>query len=391
MRTPAQIQKYSLAATNLHRRFVIALVLMSVLPLLYLGYLFNQHVQVSPGEGAWIFAAVVFLLIMAGAGALIVLNVFAVIARFATETKALVEGRLHKVSLPLAEGGEMGDLARSIVGIMDKIRLETDSLQSSKQELEITKAKLLESYAKLEEAIEKVRKVDQMKSDFVANVAHELIHPLATLRGSLDIVLANLAGEDAQKREVLEISRRNMARLIRLVTDILDISRIESGKMPLRLETIGVQDMLREIVVPLEKLFRDKDIEFVTRVASAVTSFQADRDRIIQATMNLLVNAAKYTPPHRRVSLEITGSNGQLRFAVKDNGPGISPEDQAKLFDKFSRVNKEKQEGTGLGLCITKDIVTLHHGKIWVESNEGQGSTFAFVIPIQQGEVAHGG
>ncbi len=374
--------KSSLAYAGLRKRFSIALVLMSVIPLLFVAYLFNQYVKVPPQEGLWILAAVIFLLLCVAAGAVIIRNVFASVVAITKGAKALAQGEVETVSVKVSEGGEVGELAQSINAIMGRIRGETSALQSSQRELEDAKTKLMESYAALQDAIDKLKKLDQMKSDFVANVAHELIHPLATLRGSLDIVLANLAQADPQKIEILEISRRNMARLIRLVTDILDISRIESGKMTLRIESIELQDMIREIVIPLEKLFKDKGIAFDRHVEVNGLRFEGDRDRLIQAVTNLLINAVKYTPAHGKVSLGVSENNRRLRFAVSDNGPGMSAADQKKLFDKFSRVTKEKQEGTGLGLCITKDIIGLHHGEIWVESQEGQGSTFAFEIPL---------
>ncbi len=374
--------KSSLAYAGLRKRFSIALVLMSVIPLLFVAYLFNQYVNVPPQEGMWILAAVIFLVLCVTAGAVIIRNVFASVVAITKGAKALAQGEVETVSVKVSEGGEVGELAQSINAIMGRIRGETSALQSSQRELEDAKTKLMESYAALQDAIDKLKKLDQMKSDFVANVAHELIHPLATLRGSLDIVLANLAQADPQKIEILEISRRNMARLIRLVTDILDISRIESGKMTLRIESIELQDMIREIVIPLEKLFKDKGIAFDRRVEADGLRFEGDRDRLIQAVTNLLINAVKYTPAHGKVSLGVSENNRHLRFAVSDNGPGMSGADQKKLFDKFSRVTKEKQEGTGLGLCITKDIIGLHHGEIWVESEEGKGSTFAFEIPL---------
>lgn len=383
--------KGSLRSATLMQRFAVALVLMSVLPLLYAGYLFTQYVKVSPHEGMWIFLAMVFLVVIVGAGAFLVRSVFASVIRFTQNARAAAMGAPEDAIVPIRaqEGGELGELGNSLSAIMSRIRNETAALQVSQKELEKTETRLLDSYAKLREANAKLKEMDQMKSDFVANVAHELINPLATIRGSLDLVLANLGdAEDPEKKQIVEISRRNMARLIRLVKDMLDVAAIESGKVDLRVQNIDVNEMVNEILVPLQKLITDKRLHFEKKVSVSPPVFEADRDRIIQALTNLLINAIRYTPEGGSVSLGISNRDGMLQCVVSDTGEGISAEDQTKLFDKFSRVSKEKREGTGLGLCITKDIVTLHHGEISVRSEEGKGSTFMFVIPMHYEKAA---
>jgi signal transduction histidine kinase len=278
--------------------------------------------------------------------------------------------------------GEVSDLAGSLNEIIARIKSETSALEKSQLELGSANTRLLESYSKIQEANEKLKKMDQMKSDFVANVAHELLNPLATIRETMEILRTNLDPKmDAKQREVWEISKRNIVRLIRLVQDILDVSRIEAGKMELTIRPVEVADMVEEILIPLEILFKKKNIVFSKKVQPGLTRITADRDKLIQAVTNLLMNAAKYTPDGGTVVFSLLSGKEGVLVEVRDSGPGIDVKDQEKLFSKFERISVDKKEGTGLGLTITKDIVSLHKGKIWVESEAGKGAAFKFILP----------
>lgn len=234
----------------------------------------------------------------------------------------------------------------------------------------------------LEEANEKLKELDKRKSTFVAHVSHEFKNPLAVIRESLSIVLEGITGEiNSKQKEILESGKKNIERLIRLVTDLLDLSKIEAGKMELRREEIDIGPMTNYILSTYEKEFSKKELSLKKDIAGDIGFLWADKDKIEEVIVNLLSNAIKYTPAGGSVSVKLREDKSQIRFEISDTGPGIAKENIDKLFDKFERITVEKQEGTGLGLSISKDIIELHRGRIWVESEVGKGSAFIFTLP----------
>jgi signal transduction histidine kinase len=234
----------------------------------------------------------------------------------------------------------------------------------------------------IKQLLNKLKQFDRSKSQFVANVSHELRNALFNVKESLAIVLDGIRGEiEPGQREVLEIGKSNIDRLLRLVTDLLDISKIEAGKMELKIEEIDVAALSNEVSKSFEANFLKKSITFKLDVARDIGLLFGDRDKILGVIINLLSNAVKYTPQNGSVVLTVNGDADSVRFAISDSGPGIPKDYREKIFDKFERIMTEKQEGTGLGLPIAKDVVLLHKGRIWVEGEVGEGSTFVFVIP----------
>jgi len=233
----------------------------------------------------------------------------------------------------------------------------------------------------IKKAQEELKALDKRKSDFVANVSHELKSPLALIWQSLDLMTKGLTGEmnDKQKK-MMETAKKSTMRLVRLVTDLLDISKIEAGKMELKYETVDLALLADEVIKSEEGEFLKKKIELKKTLAGNLPPVIADRDKLTQVMINLLTNAAKYTPQGGRVEVRLGQAEEGVRFEVSDSGPGISKENTEKIFDKFERVTAEKEEGTGLGLAIAKDIVKLHGGRIWVESGPGKGSRFIFTL-----------
>lgn len=240
--------------------------------------------------------------------------------------------------------------------------------------------------SEIKKAQELLKEMDGRKSAFVANVSHEFKNPLGIIRESLASVLEGFGGGVSEKQAaMLKIAHKSTQRLIRLVTDLLDVSKIEAGKMKLKSETVEMGPLMEEVLAGNETEIAKKKLILRKDIAPDIGSIRADKDRLTQVIINLLSNAMKYTPAGGGIDIRLGRSGDEIRFEISDTGPGIAKKDFHKLFDKFERLTVERQEGTGLGLSIARDIVELHGGKIWVESEVGKGTKFIFTIP---GEIA---
>jgi PAS domain S-box-containing protein len=234
----------------------------------------------------------------------------------------------------------------------------------------------------------RLKELDRMKSDFVSNVSHELRTPLTAIKGSVDNLLDGILGPVTEKQaRYLSRINSNAERLARLIGDLLDLSRIEAGKIELRPGRVAVRSLIREVADSLRSIAADKLIGIETDGAGDQLEAWADRDKVMQILTNLIGNAVKFTPPHGRVAVCVeTHGSEWVKVAVVDNGPGIPPEEAGKIFEKFYQAqqpNKLNVKGTGLGLAISKSLVELHGGNIWYESGANGGSVFSFTLPAQ--------
>ncbi|MBP2018293.1 PAS domain S-box-containing protein [Symbiobacterium terraclitae] len=238
--------------------------------------------------------------------------------------------------------------------------------------------------------ITKETELDRMKTEFIATVSHELRTPMTSIKGSLGLVLGGAAGDiPAEARDLLTIARNNTDRLIRLINDILDISRLEAGKMEIRPAPVRVDEAVRRAVQEMAGFARQRAIELKTDVPEGLPRVMADSDRLQQVLDNLLSNAVKFSPKGSEVLVRARAEEGVVRFDVIDHGPGIPPEQTTAIFDRFYQVDNaasRKTGGTGLGLAICRGIVEEHGGRIWVESTVGKGSTFSFTLPVEPPE-----
>jgi PAS domain S-box-containing protein len=235
--------------------------------------------------------------------------------------------------------------------------------------------------------ITREREVEQMKTDFVSIVSHELRTPLTSIRGSLQLVLGRPQQPELapRTRELLEISLKNSERLIRLINDILDISKIEQGSIQLRRVAIDPSDLCRTAAQEVESFAASRDIAIDARVPEGLPPISADRDRALQILTNLLSNAIKFSDAGQRVELTALLGNDAITFAVRDHGRGIAPEDHQRIFEKFHQIDSSLTRnvgGTGLGLAICKALVEEHGGNIWIESTLGHGAAFSFSMPL---------
>ena len=237
-----------------------------------------------------------------------------------------------------------------------------------------------------------LREVDRMKDEFVSTVSHELRTPLTSIRGSVQLVLdESNAVPDPGHRKLLQIALSNCERLVRIINDILDVSKIESGNLVLRRKAVHVADLVRQSVDVVAPPARIANVTLETRVPASLRPVMVDPDRIVQALVNLLSNAVKFAPPHTTVTTTVTGSDHVIMIAVADQGEGIAPENLSRLFQKFQQVDSSSSRrtgGTGLGLAITKALVEQHGGRIFVDSELHKGTRFWFTLPAATAEEA---
>ena len=259
---------------------------------------------------------------------------------------------------------------------------------SERKQAENRIREMQESYTReLESRNREVERANQLKSEFLASMSHELRTPLHTIIGFTELLAEELQGplNEKQKRFMGHIHKDSL-HLLTLINDILDISKIESGRIELRPEVFDVSSVLEETLSSIRPQGIAKSITIDTRLSIPEAIF-ADRLRVKQVLFNLLSNALKFTPEGGRVQVEGALRNGFMEISVSDTGIGIPKEHHETVFDKFYQVGattKGVREGTGLGLAITKALVEEHGGRIWLESEPGKGSRFTFTIALER-------
>lgn len=236
--------------------------------------------------------------------------------------------------------------------------------------------------------VTKEREIDQLKSDFVSVVSHELRTPLAAMKGATDNLLDGLTGElNAVQKDCLLITKRNIDRLGRLISDLLDISRIEAGRIQLNKQVLDLDNLINDVLRLFQETAKERELVLTRNLTSGLPRIEADPDKITQVLTNLVGNATKFTPAGGKITVETSCQGDFIRVDIKDSGLGIPHQDLEKIFDKFYQVTRlgspQTAKGTGLGLPISKGIVEKHGGKMWVESELGKGSKFSFTLPYK--------
>ncbi len=232
--------------------------------------------------------------------------------------------------------------------------------------------------------------VDRLKSEFVATVSHELRTPMTAIKGYVDILTMGAAGPmNENQMHFLDVVRNNIERLSILVSDLLDISRIESGRVKLQEESVNLYDIAEEVVAEVLRRSQadNKPVALSLDAPKGLPAVRGDSSRVRQIVSNLVVNAYNYTPEHGAILVNIRPTSGEVQIDVQDNGIGIKPEDQARIFERFYRGEHPlvlSTPGTGLGLPIVRQLVEMHHGRMWMKSTgiPGEGCTFSFTLPI---------
>jgi signal transduction histidine kinase len=290
-----------------------------------------------------------------------------------------VVGLLGVVYLAYSMIGPLKDLMRGIRSVSKDRYSDPVRIQSNDE--------LGELAAAFNEMAERLRQEERLRSDFISMLSHEIRTPLTSIRESVNMVGEEVMGPitDRQRR-FLEIAGGEIGRICDLLNHLMQASRLEPGALKLHYEPVDSYSLVNACIESLKPSAEQKQIDLQSRVSPDTPDVQADPQYLQQVFLNLIGNAIKFSDPQTVVSIMAVPlvNKSMLSFSIEDNGPGILEEDQAKLFNKFYRSPsvRDHQDGVGLGLSITKNIIEAHNGKIWVKSLVGQGSTFSFTLPL---------
>jgi signal transduction histidine kinase len=271
---------------------------------------------------------------------------------------------------------------------------EATQVRAYSRELEIKSRELEAATAELREANERLRELDRMKDDFISTVTHELRTPLTSIRAFSEMLHEDPELDLADRTRFLGIIVNEAERLTRLINQILDMAKLESGRAEWTAADVDLGEVAREAMASLGQLFRDKGVALESEIPAHGPVVLADRDRMTQVMINLLSNAVKFVPGATgRVKVRVKADGRQVRVEVEDNGPGLSAEECLVIFEKFRQGGNamtDKPQGTGLGLPISRQIVEYFGGNLWVESRPGAGARFIFTVPLPAPEKITG-
>jgi signal transduction histidine kinase len=316
--------------------------------------------------------------------------------------RALVEGLVVHIAdvkadpeYTFVEASRLGDIRTALcvpmlregipIGVLALTRSEVQPFTDKQIELVTTFADEAAIAIENVRLFEEIQDTSQHKSQFLANMSHELRTPLNAILGYAELMADGAYGEPSEKMlGILKRLEGQGKHLLGLINDVLDLSKIEAGQLMLELSDYSIQDIAQTVRSTLEPLAADKKLAFKVEMAGALPPGHGDGRRLTQVLINLVGNAIKFTDAGE-VAIKAEAHNGSFHVSVRDTGPGISSADQARLFQEFQQADNtitKKKGGTGLGLAISKRIIEMHGGKIWVQSQPGQGSTFTFTLPV---------
>ena len=259
-----------------------------------------------------------------------------------------------------------------------------ESYSGLEQQVQERTRELTNALARLDEQARELEAASHHKSQFLANMSHELRTPLNAISGFSQVLRKQLYGEINEKQaEYLDDILASARHLQSLIDDVLDLSKVEAGQIELQLAPFSLPAALDRGVVIVRERATKEGVRSRSRRRLARHTVIGDERRVRQVIFNLLSNAVKFTPAGGTVDVAVARIDGEVRVSVSDNGPGIAKEDQVRIFEEFQQATagKEQREGTGLGLALSKRLVELHDGRIWVESELGKGSMFVFTLP----------
>jgi two-component system, NtrC family, sensor kinase len=278
---------------------------------------------------------------------------------------------------------ELGALAEEFNRMATQLE---ESYSNLEQKVQDRTRELATALGELDDKSRELEAVSRHKSEFLANMSHELRTPLNAIIGFSEVLAEQLFGEVNEKQaEYLDDIISSGNHLLALINDILDLSKVEAGQIALELAPFSLREALERGVVMVREQATNDGVEVDLSLAPDIDSIRGDERRIRQVIFNLLSNAVKFTPAGGAVDVRAGQVNGEVRVSVADTGPGIAPEDHKRIFEEFQQTETgiEQREGTGLGLALSKRLVELHGGRIWVDSEVGSGSTFVFALPTR--------
>jgi signal transduction histidine kinase len=311
---------------------------------------------------------------------------FAADAEFVHYVEVQLAGAIGAASARIMVGSVVTEEALTIEEVRE-ILDEASQVVVTSHRLEQKSRELERATEELRAANERLKELDRLKDDFVATVSHELRTPLTSIRTFSQILRDHPDLEPAERARQLGIVIKESERLTRLINQILDVSKLESGNVEWHPGPVDMKEIVEDTVAAMSELFKEKSIDLRTRVPERVPLVTADLDRIVQVMLNLMSNAVKFCDAGQgRVEVALIHDGGFVRVDVCDNGPGIAAADQRTIFDKFRQVGDPlmgKPQGFGLGLHICKRIVELLGGRIWVVSTAESGTCFSFTLPLE--------
>jgi signal transduction histidine kinase len=278
---------------------------------------------------------------------------------------------------------ELGGLADELNSMAASLEALVSGLE---QKVEERTHELQQALTELSQKSRELEVASKHKSEFLANMSHELRTPLNAIAGFSQVLREKLFGEINEKQEeYLEDILSSANHLLDLINDILDLSKVEAGQVELEVATFSLRQALERGIMMMRELAIKNGVQLDLDADTSVDLVEGDERRIQQVIFNLLSNAVKFTPEGGRIDVSTAADNGEVQVTVRDTGPGIAREDQERIFQEFQQTNvgAEQHEGTGLGLALSKRLIELHGGRIWVESEIGKGSTFVFTLPAE--------
>jgi signal transduction histidine kinase len=259
-----------------------------------------------------------------------------------------------------------------------------EAVAELQHQADVLESTIAERTIQLRQAVDELRLANEAKTEFLANVSHELRTPLTAILGFSDVLLNGLDGPlSADQLEDVRTIDRSGRRLLELIDDLIDISRIETGRVELRLEPVDIEPLIAGVVEEVRSLAGEKGLALRLVARDLPATIAADEVRVREIVLNLLSNAVKFTPAGGSVRVAATGEPDRIRIIVEDTGIGIAADHQARVFDKFHRVAGPEYPGTGLGLAIAREFARLHGGDVTLESALGLGSRFTVVLPTE--------
>ncbi len=239
-------------------------------------------------------------------------------------------------------------------------------------------------------AEKEIKEAIEIKSEFISMVSHELRTPMTSIKEGISIVLEGAAGQiNDDQKELLDIAKRNVDRLARLINDVLDFQKLQADKMRFDMRNSSINEAVEEVYKAMLPSAKEKGLDFSLNLDGALGKVKFDVDKIIQVLINLLNNAVKFTEKGH-IIIATSKLENEIQVSVSDTGCGMKQEDLPKLFHKFEQLRRgeeRKTGGTGLGLAICKEVIERHNGKIWAESEAGKGSTFCFALPTTETSI----
>ena len=333
----------------------------------------------------WVTIAGVFLAVLAGA--LVARQIAKPIGQLASASERVAQGDLS-TPVDVKSSNEVGVLAHSFNQMIVSLKKSRDELQQWGEELE---RRVHERTAELEQRSQELadtnvslEEMSRHKSQFLANMSHELRTPLNSIIGYTKLMLDGLDGDvNEEQRKDLHTVYINSKYLLELINGLLDLSKIEAGKVVLSYQTFSISELLAGVIPSMEQLAREKGLTLTYSVAPDIDHLYADKAKTKQVLINILGNAVKFTN-EGSIKLDVAESDGDFIFSVTDTGIGIKEKDLEAIFDSFKQVGPAQiagYEGTGLGLAISKQFVEMQGGRIWADSELGKGSTFTLTLP----------